>query len=143
MKISNGCLATFIILTIIGLLIYISTAKSDSCRFYQAEVSLWKMSTNELIDSKTFNGCFEKNLIDASLSQFEISSSISPFKVIFYEESDPNILKFLDIHSGDNEPSRWRANEGHELFMLTKNDTLNFIFGDKKSGVKGSIKFIP
>ena len=96
-----------------------------------------------MINQKLLEGCFEKEIVDKSLGLVEIKNSSGTVKVSYYIEKDPKILRFLDIKIGEGEASKWRANQGHDLFIIEKGETLNFIFGDrKKSKIKGTIKFM-
>jgi len=121
-----------------------STVEQEkNCSYSKVEIKAFRVGTDELLDEKLINGCFEKKIVDESLGLVEITNESKTIKVSYYIESDPKVLRFLDVKIGESEPSRWRANQGHDLFIVEKDGDLNFIFGDrKKSKIKGTIKFM-
>jgi hypothetical protein len=117
--------------------------QEKNCSYSKVEIKAFRVGTDELLDEKFIDGCFEKKIVDESLGLVEITNESKTIKVSYYIESNPNVLRFLNVKLGESEPSRWRANEGHDLFIEEKNGDLNFIFGDrKKSKIKGTIKFM-
>lgn len=73
------------------------------------------------------------------------------FSVSYFEEPDKvkmengegTILRFLDINL-NGKKSQWRANKGHKLFKIEKQDTLAFMFMEeakKEKSVSGTIVF--
>lgn len=142
MKNFKSCLGILLIGGLIVMFIsYFSKTKGDSCKYYTATMTAWENNSKQPTLVKKFPGCFDKNLVDAELSQFEVSSLISPFKVAYIEENDPNVLRFLDVKFEEEEPIRWRANLGHMIVKNQKPDTLSFVFADDKTGFKGTIVF--
>lgn len=119
------------------------TIEIENCDYNKVEIKAFEVGTDKLINQKLLEGCFEKEIVDKSLGLVEIKNSSGTVKVSYYIEKDPKILRFLDIKIGEGEASKWRANQGHDLFIIEKGETLNFIFGDrKKSKIKGTIKFM-
>jgi hypothetical protein len=119
-----------------------STKQNINCDFNSVQFEAYEVGTDKLLDKKIVSGCFVKKIIDEQLGLVEVKDTEGKIKVTYYIESDPNLLKFLDVKIGDAEPSRWRANKGHDLFILEENNQLNFIFGDRlETKIKGTIKF--
>lgn len=117
-----------------------TTTTSNSCDFRKVDISMYEVGTDKLIENKTVNGCFTKKIIDKALGLVEITDGV--IKVTYYIEKTPNNLRFLNLYVAGGEPSRWRANEGHDIFMNDNNGNLHFIFGDRKvSKTKGTIIF--
>jgi hypothetical protein len=138
-----------ILLALLALLLLIAFIKGKSwkknqneCSYNKLVMNAYQVGNDSLIDSKTIEACWIKHEPD-DLGLIKIDSKESDFRVFYYKENDPGVIKMLDFQEGDSEPSRWRANEGHDLFIVNKLDTLGFVFGDrKKSFVKGTIVFI-
>lgn len=120
----------------------IKVVENNSCNFNNVQIEMFNIGSNTPIKTVNIEACFEKKMVDKTLQLIEITSKESKFKVSYYKESNPKLLRFLDFDFGTGEPSRWRANKGHDLFILRDNGELNFIFGDKKnSKLKGTIRF--
>lgn len=121
----------------------ITTTKSEvSCDYNGVDIKAYQVGTDVLLDEKFISGCFVRKVVDESLGLVEISNEIKSITVSYYIESDPKVLRFLDIKTETGEPSRWRANQGHDLFISETDEELNFIFGDRKeSKIKGTIRF--
>jgi hypothetical protein len=121
----------------------IKVAENNSCNFNNVQIEMFNIGSNTPIKTVNIEACFEEKMVDKTLQLIEITSKESEFKVSYYKESNPKLLRFLDFDFGTGEPSKWRANKGHDLFIFRKNkDELNFIFGDKKnSKLKGTIRF--
>lgn len=115
----------------------------SDCSFRLVEIKAFKVGTDELLEERTLDGCFKKKVVDQSLGLVEVSNSDGNIKVSYYIEDDPKVLRFLDVKLGEGESSHWRANKGHDLFIIEKDGNLNFIFGDRKrSKIKGTIRFL-
>lgn len=118
------------------------TEQNTNCDFNSVQIQAFETGTNKLLDNKNISECFTKQIVDKQLGLVEVKNSDGSIKVSYYIEKDPRVLKFLDIKVGDAEPSRWRANQGHDLFITENENQLNFIFGDRvKSKIKGTITF--
>ena len=112
---------------------------SKNCTYNHVEINAYEVGTDKLLDSKKLDYCFSVNEKDMGL--VEISNPKGNIKVLYYKEQNPNNIKYLDIKLGEG-VSKWRKKNGHDLFIVNKNDDLTFVFGDrKKSKIKGTVKF--
>lgn len=96
---------------------------------------------DEPIVEKVIEGNFTKTKAD-EMGLIEITDSEKRVKISYYDETP---LKMLNVKFGDNTPTEWRTNKGHDLFLNQTTDSLGIIFGDRNSvagKVKGSILFI-
>lgn len=109
------------------------------CDFLKADIKMYRVGTDEILGENEVMGCF--TITEGEMGLIEISSEQSNLKIIYYEETDPKALRFLDIIVGDN-ASRWRANKGHDLFIMDTSEALNLIFGDREESIKGTVKLI-
>ena len=122
-----------------AILLFVSCSKSSDFK----NVKITMQVNDEPIVDKVFEGNFTKSKPD-ELGLVEITDSESRLKVSYYIESDPAILKFLNVKFGQENPTEWRANKGHDLFIVDKPESLGIIFGDRNSvagKVKGTILF--
>lgn len=113
-------------------------SKSD-CTFSRLEITS-QVNDGEM-NKQILEGCFSKSKVD-DLGLIEITDTEKRVKISYYDESP---LKFLNIKFGENNPTEWRKNKGHDLFLVQKTDSLGIIFGDRNSAagkVKGSILLI-
>lgn len=122
-------------------LVFACSSKPD-CTYSKVKINI---SVNDApTDEKIIEGCFMASEPD-ELGLIEITDQDKRFKVSYYKEQDPTVLKMLNVKFGNNDPIEWRTNKGHDLFITQKKDSLGFIFGDLKSTsgkVKGSILYI-
>jgi len=117
--------------------------EKKNCTFKKVEIKAYQVGTDKLLNDKTINDCFNSKIVDKTLGLVEITNESKTLKVSYYIEKNPKTLRILDVKIGNDVPSRWRANKGHDLFIMEKEDFLSFIFGDRNnSKIKGSIKFI-
>ncbi len=113
----------------------------QDCDFIFLEIKAFEVGTDKLLDEKLIEGCFNKKEIKDAFGLIEVEDPSRQIKISYFAEEDHNILRHLDIRLGSAEPSRWRRNEGHDIFINEENGELNFIFGDrKKSKIKGTLK---
>ncbi|WP_420581959.1 hypothetical protein [Reichenbachiella sp.] len=118
---------------------HVEESTPTECVYNAAIVKAYRVGTDELLDEKTIPGCFVVKTDEMGF--VEISSDV--IKVSYYKETTPNVIKFLDVKFGESEAVRWRANQGHDLFVNETSEELNFVFGDRiKTKIKGSIQFI-
>lgn len=117
------------------------TPASGDCEYTQIEMKAYQVGTDKLLDSKSWSGCFKKELVEPTLGLVEITDTKTSIKILYYNETTSGSMNHLDVQIGSNEPSRWRANQGHDIFINETKSDLNFIFGDrKKSKIKGTIR---
>ena len=101
-----------------------------------ADYTKMKITTSvngQKVFDETIEGSFTKTKVDESLGLVEITEPDNRIKVSYYEESNPNELKFLNIKIGESNLSEWRRNKGHHLIIVPKKDSLGFSFRDKNS----------
>ncbi len=117
-------------------------SKEENCNYSKLEIKAFQVGTDKLLSEKLLSGCFTKKVVDKSLGLVEVTDNSGTIKISYYIESDPNILRFLDIKLSNAKPSKWRVNKGHDLFMSENESGLNFVFGDRKeTKIKGTIRF--
>ena len=115
-------------------------ASPTSCMYSSAKLVFQEVGTDKVINEGTINGCYTKKLVDQQLKMYEVANETGTFRLTYYEESTPNVLRFLDMHIAGRSTS-WRANKGHDIFMIEENGKIGFVFGDrKKDMVKGTIQ---
>lgn len=122
-------------------LIFACSSKPD-CNYSKLEITS-QINDNPL-DKKVLEGCFSVSEPD-EMGLIEITDANNRIKVSYFKETDPNSLKMLNLKFGTSDPSEWRTNKGHDLFIIPKKDSLGFMFGDRNSTagkVKGSLLFI-
>lgn len=122
-------------------LIFACSPKSD--RNY-SKLEITSQINDNPLDKKVLEGCFSVSEPD-EMGLIEITDTDKRIKVSYFKETDPNTLKMLNLKFGNNDPTEWRTNKGHDLFITQKTDSLGFIFGDRNSvagKVKGSLLFI-
>lgn len=120
----------------IGALFSKNEPKEARCDFKKATLKLMEWGSEKVISEQTFDGAFIKKEVD-NFGLQEISATNSNFKVLFYDESP---MKFLNVRIGEDDPTEWRKNKGHDIYKVEKDNKLNFIFGDKEK-IKGTIVF--
>lgn len=106
-------------------------------------VKITSQVNDEPVVERILEGNFIKSKPD-ELGLVEITDSENRLKVSYFIESDPKILRFLNVKFDKNNPVEWRTNKKHDLFIIEKTESLGFIFGDRHSvagKVKGTIVF--
>lgn len=119
---------------------YQEESQSVSCDYNQIEITLYEFGTDKVINTKTKQACFIIQEFQKELGGIEIKDSDEIMKITYYNESNPALLKFLDIAIQGKETWRLRANKGHDLFKNEEDGKLSLIFGDREGlGFKGTI----
>ncbi len=110
------------------------------CNFNKLEISAIKVGSNKVLDSKTLNECFQRKIVDKSTGLIQVSNESKSIKLLYYLPKKKGVLETLDVFLNTEEPTRWRENQGHDIFLLEKGGDMVFIFSDKKK-VKASMTF--
>lgn len=121
--------------------VFVFGACSNPADFQTVKITM--QVNDEPVVEKIFTGNFMKSQPD-ELGLIEITDSKNRIKTSYYEESNPNELKFLNVKFGEAKPGEWRKNKGHLLLKVSKNDSLGFFFQDKNSqagNVTGTILY--
>lgn len=117
-----------------------SNDESAGCEFSKVTLTTSKFGTNKQIDNKLINDCFNR-VEDGSLVEVKGEKTSEKFKVLYYKEAEPDVVKMLTIKIG-SKGTDWRTNKGHDIFKVDNKDTLGFVFGDRiKSKIKGTVMF--
>lgn len=130
------------ILLAISVVLLFSCTSKPTCTYSKVKINLYENDIQKI--EKQIEGCFTVSQAD-ELGLVEITDKDKRIKVSYFKESDPTILKMLNVKIGEGTPIEWRTKKGHDLFIVQKKDTLGFIFGDRNSvagKVKGSILYI-
>lgn len=133
-----------IILSVASLSLFASCTQNNSnktCDYNSVTIKAFEMETDKLLDEKYISNCFNIEKVKGAGGLIEVKDDSSKIKISYYNEKDPNVIKFLNVRFGESDPIEWRANKGHDLFIIKKSNSLGFIFGDKKSKIKGTIDF--
>jgi hypothetical protein len=122
-----------------AILLFVACSKPSDFK----TVKITMQVNDEPVVEKILEGNFIKSAPD-NLGLVEINDPENRLKVSYYVESDPTLIKFLNVKFGQENPTEWRANKGHDLFIVDKTESLGLIFGDRNSvagKVKGTILF--
>lgn len=90
----------------------------QNCDFKFLDVQAFEVGTDKLLEDHTIQGCFTRKKAKNSFGLVEISDPNKKIKVSYFDEGDPNILKFLDIKIGERETSKWRDNLSGNIVLL-------------------------
>ncbi len=135
-----------------GILFSCGETKSD-CEF--SHLTITTAIDGKQIDQKTGNDCYSiiKEEGEGELATFTVGGkqTSDKFSMTYYDENSKvdlgtgqgTALKFLNVNIGGKK-TEWRANKGHNIYKIEKQDTLGFIFGDnakKSNSVSVSVLF--
>ncbi|WP_338764101.1 DUF1406 domain-containing protein [Bernardetia sp. ABR2-2B] len=110
------------------------------CDYNKLEITLYEFGTDKIINSKTTDACLFIQEFQKEMGGVEIKDPDGIMKISYYNESDPKILKFLDVSIKGKDTWRLRANKGHDLFKNEEEGKLTLVFGDRDGlGFKGTI----
>lgn len=113
-----------------------------SCDYKFLEIKAFEVGTDKLLNEVNIEGCYNREEVEGAFGLIEIQDEEKGIKISYFPEEEKNMLRILDIKLGSSDATKWRRNQGHDIFINEKNGSLHLIFGDRiKSKIKGNIKF--
>lgn len=129
-----------------------SCGSKSSCEY--SHLTLKANVNGKMVNEQKGNDCYSITKEgEGSLTNYTVKGkkTADKFSISYYEEGnkinidqgEAEVLRFLDIKMGSSK-NNWRANKGHQIYKIEKNDTLAFYFSDnsnKAQNISGSIVF--